>query len=138
VEEFITFRVAKQDFAMESARVRGLLPLHQVIPVEAAETWISGIASMRGRDFPVIDLRARLKLPNGSPGRQPCVVVVEVDGEHLLGFVADRISQLVKPRARDFVDGMLRVKGRLRRLLDPDRMITAEERLDFSRLTTIP
>jgi purine-binding chemotaxis protein CheW len=137
VEQYITFRVARQDFAMESARVRGLLPLHEVIPVESPQAWISGVAFIRGRDFPVIDLRRKLGLAHGTHGRQPCVVVVDVDGTHLLGFVADRVSEVLTPRQRDFQPGMIRVNGRMRRLLDPDQILTEEELLSFRRLAPI-
>jgi chemotaxis signal transduction protein len=138
VEQFITFRVARQDFAMESARVCGLLPMHELIPVETAQSWISGIASLKGREFPVIDLRGKLGIAHGSHGRQPCVVVVELEGSRLLGFVADRISEVVTPRQRDFNDGRLRVNGRMRRLLNPDQILTEEELQSFWKLTLIP
>jgi chemotaxis signal transduction protein len=91
--------------------------------------WTCGFASMRGSEIPVMDLRARLGLSPGSYGRQPCIVVVEVKtnyGPSLVGFVADRVSEVVQVRERDFSHGKLRLAGRLRDVLNPDRILAFE------------
>jgi chemotaxis signal transduction protein len=146
--QYLTFRVARQDFAMLTSRVRGILPAHDMIPIEAPQSanggpgttnsgpgpnnsgMICGVASLRGRDFPVVDLRGKLGIAHGSHGRQPCVIVVEVEigsGARLLGFVADRISEVLMLRDRDFRNGSVRLNGRARRVLDPDLILTEEE-----------
>jgi chemotaxis signal transduction protein len=145
--QYVTFRVARQDFAMPASRVRGILPAHDVIPIRAPppstfETlansgpglanlgMICGVATLRGRDFPVVDLRGKLGIAQGSHGRQPCVIVVEVEsgsGSRLLGFVADRISEVLMLRDRDFRNGSVRLNGRARRVLNPDLILTEEE-----------
>ena len=87
------------------------------------EEWTCGFAALKGRAFPVIDLRAKLGIEIGSTGRQPCIVVVEVAsrmGPQLGGFVADRLSEVVMARERDFSRGKLRGAGRPRQVLDPD------------------
>jgi chemotaxis signal transduction protein len=146
--QYITFRVARQDFAMLASRVRGILPIHDLIPIETPppsgsgpelinsgpglsnSEMICGVASLRGRDFPVVDLRGKLGIAYGSHGRQPCMIVVEVEsasGARLLGFVADRISEVVTLRDRVFRNGSVRLNGRARRVLDPDLILTEEE-----------
>lgn len=133
---------------MLTSRVRGILPAHELIPIEmpqfahsgpggansgqgdANSGMICGVASLRGQDFPVVDLRGKLGIAHGSHGRQPCVVVVEIaggSGARLLGFVADRISEVLMLRDRDFRNGSVRVNGRARRVLDPDLILTEEE-----------
>ena len=55
---------------MRAEPVRGLLPVHELIalPPHSPESWICGIASLRGRDFPVIDLRGMFGIVRGSHG----------------------------------------------------------------------
>jgi chemotaxis signal transduction protein len=139
--QYLTFRVARQDFAMLASRVRGILPAHDVIaivplrppdpePGLSNSGMICGVATLRGRDFPVVDLRGKLGIAHGSHGRQPCVIVVEVgseSGARLLGFVADRISEVLMLRDRDFRNGSVRLNGRARRVLNPDLILTEEE-----------
>jgi chemotaxis signal transduction protein len=146
--QYLTCRVARQDFAMLASRVRGILPIHDLLPIEAPEAadpepglsnsgprlsdfgMIRGVATLRGRDLPVVDLRHRLGIAQGPHGRQPHVIVVEVgseSGPRLLGFVADRISEVVTMRERDFRNGSVRLNGRARRVLNPDLILTEEE-----------
>ncbi len=126
MEQFITFRVARHDFAMDATRVRGLLPLHDLVSLDRPQEWIVGIAAIRGRDFPVVDLRGKLGIPNGSHGRTPCVVVVEVAGSRLVGFIADRVSEVIQLRKPDLSHGRLRISGRTRRIFDPDKILSED------------
>ncbi len=122
---------------MEASCVRGILPAREMVPVGPLDPqligyfspWMSGFATLSGRDFPVIDLRAKLGLPDATLGRQPYILVVEVktaDGPRLAGFIADRVSELVQARGRDFHLGKLRLAGRPRQVLDPDSLLGIE------------
>ncbi len=121
--QYITFRVARQDFAMETSRIRGLLPLHDMLPLDPPAGWVLGIAAIRGFDFPVVDLRGKLGIPQGSHGRQPCIIAAEVVSSHgpqTVGFIADRISEVVTLRNHEIREGVVRTHGRRRRIFDPD------------------
>lgn len=130
--QYLTFRVARGEFAMHATRVRGILPVQELRPVAeptlADPAWLCGFVRLRAVTVPVIDLRRKLRLRRGAPGRQPCVVVVEVgtaEGPRLAGFVADRVSEVVNARARDFRAGKLRI-GRPRRVLDADILLAPD------------
>ena len=131
VGQYITFRVARQDFAMDATKIRGLLPMHDMVAIDRPQRWITGIASIRGRDFLVVDLPGKLGIADGSHGRQPCIVVVEVAGPRLVGFIADRVSEVLTLRKPDLSIGTLRIAGRTRRILDPDRILTEEAALSL-------
>jgi chemotaxis signal transduction protein len=128
---YLTFRVARQDFIMESARVRALIPPHRLTPLDAQHPWLTAFAAVSGRDLPVVDLRAKLGLAAGSHGRQPVIVVAEAGHGRLVGFVADCVSELVTLRERDFKKGATRINGRARRVLDPASILTEE---DFAQM----
>lgn len=127
---------------MEASCVLGLLPASELRKFDAAWEglrpamaslfgplplqWVCGVASMRGIDFPVIDLPAKLGLPSGKQGRNPCIVAVKIQTKHgrkLAGFLADRVSDVVRARERDFLNGKLRVSGRARRVIDPESLL---------------
>jgi chemotaxis signal transduction protein len=78
--KYLTFRVARQDFAMSADCVRGLLPVHEMVTLETPHNFVFGFAAVGGRDFPVLDLRAKLDIPHGSDGREPFIIVVETAG----------------------------------------------------------
>ncbi len=140
MENYLTFRIARQDFAMRAERVRGLLPAHELITLEphSPDSWICGVASVKGRDFPVIDLRGKFGIALGSQGREPLIVAVEVVSitgmQRMLGFVADRVSEVRPLRQRDFRNGSVRISGRSRRVLDPDLILTEQDWLNWTML----
>lgn len=128
--KYLTFRVARQDFAMRAECVHGILPMHEMVALEVSHEWICGFAAIGGRDFPVIDLRVKLEIPHGTHGREPFIIVVRQEcetGGRLVGFIADRVSELVDLRLRDFRGGMARTQGRPRRVLEPHQIVKEEE-----------
>jgi chemotaxis signal transduction protein len=123
--KYLTFRVARQDFAMAIGFVRGILPVHQMA-ASHAHTLVCGFAAIGGRDFPVIDLQAKLGIEPGVRGREPFIVVLEV-GDRLVGFIADRVSAILDLRAWDFRSGAIRTRGRARRVLEPAEIMKEED-----------
>jgi chemotaxis signal transduction protein len=139
---YLTFRMAQREFAMEAERVRGILPLRELselslpaarsctagLPVPLQE-WVRGIASLHGREFLVIDLAGKLRLPQPVHGRDPVILVAEVNtaqGLQLVGFIADRACDVIVARERDYRLGKLRRGGRPRIVLDPDIVLGGE------------
>ncbi len=139
---YLTFRMAQREFAMEADRVRGILPLRDLseltlpaarswtagLPVPLEE-WARGIASVHGREFLVIDLGGKMHLPRPVHGRDPVILVAEVNtaqGPQLLGFIADRVCDVIVARERDYRQGKLRNGGRPRVVLDPDTILAGE------------
>ena len=85
---------------------------------------------LNGRVVNVIDLSSKLRLPASHPGSKPKIVVLEVtagDRQHMAGFVADRVSDVVVYPARDLHKGVLRGTGRPRRLIDFTRIVTEDD-----------
>lgn len=127
---YLTFRVARQDLATEAGRVRGILPLSQLEPMPGVRPGLLGITSLNGQVVGVIDLRSKLRLPFASQGCQPKIVILELivgTRQRLAGFVADRISDVVVYSERDLRSGALRGKGRPRKLVDFDKLVTERE-----------
>jgi chemotaxis signal transduction protein len=96
----------------------------------AGRRGLLGFTSLKGQIVSVIDLRTRLGLAHPGQGSAPKIVVLEfIAGtrKHLLGFVADRISDVVVYRDRDLRSGALRGKGRPRKLVDFDQLVSESE-----------
>jgi purine-binding chemotaxis protein CheW len=124
--QYLTFRVAREDFAIDASQVRALLPVHELRAAgDACEVnpgWLAGFATLQGRSFPVIDLKSKLGLVPGPHGRHPTIVIVEAatpEGPQFGGFIADRISDVITARESDYRGGKLRI-GRPRRVLAAD------------------
>ena len=111
---------------MSADCVRGILPVHEMVALETPHHWICGFAAVGGREFPVLDLSAKLGISRGPHGREPFIIAVET-GDRLAGFIADRISEVLELRARDFRNGAVRGFGRPRKVLDPEQIMTPDD-----------
>jgi purine-binding chemotaxis protein CheW len=126
--QYLTFRMSRQDCAIEASRVRGILPWRELMATEG-RTPVAGFASLRGQLFPVIDLARKLGFAHASHGRSPCIIVVETEGsngQQLAGFVADGVSEVIQVRARDFRRGRIHAGGRPRRVVEVEALLAPE------------
>ena len=131
VGKFITFRIGRQGFIMDAARIRGLLPIHELDRLRRPQGWIVAIASVSGQDFPVVDLAAKLGLGTGDRGCIPCIVAVQNVRGRLIGFIADRVTNVIALNNPDLSTGTVRVQGRARRVLDPDAVLDEDFELSL-------
>jgi purine-binding chemotaxis protein CheW len=126
-KQYLTFRVARQDLALDCERVRAILPIEELTPLASARPGVIGVVNLTGRGVVVVDLRVRLNLAAASQGAQRRIVVVEAAGGHLAGFVADRVSDVVRYRSRDLRNGVLRGIGRPRRVVEIDQVVEEDD-----------
>ena len=116
-KQFLAFQVARQDFVIEAAIVRGILPLESFVPLAVPRQCLVGVAKIGGRPVAVLDLRQKLKLPSASLNGQPRIVVIQIADQHLVGFIVDRVCEVMAFRAIEFRSGAFRGQGRPRRLV---------------------
>jgi chemotaxis signal transduction protein len=130
--QYLTFRVGRQEFAIEAGPVKAIIPAHDLVSTEHPNpAWLAGESHLRGEPFPVIDLRLKLKLRHGISGRTPSIVVVRAATppsteprpsgsgqtlQSLIGFLADSVSEIIHARAHDFRNGKIRI-GRPRQIV---------------------
>ena len=105
--EFLPFRIAGRDFAVDASRVR------EITPFEGSR-----------QDIPVFDLRKRLGLPPVFYGRHPILIVLNsrATDSGVAGFAADYVSDLISGSRNHCRGGKLKVRGRPRWILDADTL----------------
>jgi chemotaxis signal transduction protein len=126
-KQYLAFRVARQDLALDSSVVRAIVPIEEMTPITSTRPGVIGVVSLTGSTVVVVDLRVRLNLTAASHGAQRRIVVVQTAGGHLAGFVADRVADVIRYRARDLKNGVLRGIGRPRRVVDVDRVVDEDD-----------
>jgi purine-binding chemotaxis protein CheW len=134
-EQVVVFELGSEQYGVAIGQVREVIRLPAITAVPRAPAHVHGVINLRGRVIPVIDLRARLGLPDD--GRRPAarLVVVEVGGV-TVGTAVDAVSDVVRvPRstvepagATTLADEPVHVRGVAR--LD-DRRVTL---LDLTRI----
>ncbi len=126
-KEYLTFRVAGKELALDVERVRAILPIEELIPLPSTRPGVMGAVKLTSGTAVVVDLGARLKLPEAVPGPQRRVVVVEAATGHLAGFAVDRVSNVIRYRSLALRNGVLYGIGRARRVVDVDQVVSEDD-----------
>jgi purine-binding chemotaxis protein CheW len=94
--EYLTFRLAPQDFALAIREVREVLRCPPITEVPRAPADVLGVVTVRGEIIAIVDPRRRLGLSQPPPGPGRLVVVDAGDGP--CGLLVDAIAGVVRVR----------------------------------------
>lgn len=95
-KEFLTFRLSKEEFAVEILRVQEIRGWVEPTPLPSVPHYVKGVVDLRGNVVPIIDLREKFRLPL-SYDATTVVIVVHVfttQGERVVGLVVDAVSDV--------------------------------------------
>ncbi len=101
--EVLVFEVGGQRYGLPAPDVEELVRAVTITPLPRAPAVIEGIVDVRGRVVPVLDIRARFRLPARGPEHTDHLVVASA-GDRLLALRADRAIGLVRLDPRDVED----------------------------------
>ena len=88
--EVIEFTLAQERYALEAAYVREVHPLEDLTPLPCTPAFVLGLVNVRGRIFPVIDLKKFFDLPESGIGDLHRILLVAAEGLEF-GLLADTI-----------------------------------------------
>jgi purine-binding chemotaxis protein CheW len=136
IEEYLCFRVANEEYAINIMAIKEIIKPREVTEVPRMPNFIPGVISLRGVIIPIMDMRLRLALPAGERTGRERVVVLRTD-MGFCGVLVDEVVQVAKinradiedPPAvldgidRDFVKGLGRFDKRMLILLNLDTIL---------------
>jgi purine-binding chemotaxis protein CheW len=137
--QYLFFSLAAEEYGLPVLKVREIIKMMSVTPVPQSPAHVKGVINLRGTVIPVSDLRVRFGAPAREYDERTCIIVIEVDlgsSKSLLGVVVDVVSEVVGIGAdeieptpdfgdhvhTEFLRGIATVKGKVKLLLDPDRV----------------
>lgn len=149
MNQYLTFYVAGEEYAVTILKVTEIIECISLTHVPGTPSWIRGVLNLRGAVVPVVDLAVKFGLPATQLTRRTCVIMVELEHESerlVLGVMADSVHQVVElgpdqiqpppsfgPRVRvDCIQGMGDNAGAFVVLLDIDRVLSSSEILAAS------
>lgn len=97
--QYLTFRLGDELFAIPVAHVREVLEVSQITKVPTAPSYMRGVVNVRGKAIPVADLRQKFGLPRVEDSVHTRIVVMEVtlDGERtIIGGIADSVHEVIE------------------------------------------
>ena len=133
--QLVTFELAGECFAVDIHAVREINRLLEITRVPKSPPEIAGVINLRGKIFPVVQLRMKFGFPATEDGDQTRIIVLEYGGRET-GFVVDRVhevlridSSVVDPTPEvmgtvdaDFIRGIAKLEERLLIVLDLEKL----------------
>lgn len=134
--QFVSFRVADEEFAIPIHAVREINRLLEITRVPHSPEFVEGVVNLRGQVVPVLNLRTRLGLPSWEWDRDTWIIVVESKGA-VAGIIVDRVSEVLRvPRGmieppppavgsveRNYIESVVKFDNRLLVLLALDKLL---------------
>lgn len=91
--QFVTFSVAGEMFAVPMAPVQEIIRVPEVASMPMAPPALDGLANLRGRVLPIVDLRRLFDTPVRAHDDATRALVINLGQP--LGFVVDRVASVV-------------------------------------------
>ncbi len=146
VSQYLTFRIAGEEFAADILRVREVMAYVPVTAVPAMPQCVRGVINLRGRVVPVVDLAVKFGVAATEVTKWTCIVIIErehEDGEMVIGVVVDAVSKVIALMPGDiepppslgtgggpsFLAGLGKVDGDFVLILDLDAVLSIDELL---------
>jgi purine-binding chemotaxis protein CheW len=135
-EKYLTFRVGTDVFAVSFGRVREIMGVQKITAVPASPVFVKGTINLRGKIVPVVDLRLKLGLPEREYKLRTCIVVVQIEAAQIeapaaekvtIGIIVDSVAEVLALRPHEIQNGIAKVQGKVKTMLDLDRLLSTEE-----------
>lgn len=137
--KYLTFFLADEEYGIAILKVSEIIGPQPITRVPGVPDFVRGVINLRGKVIPVTDLRRKFGMTREGTA-DGCIVVVAMQGV-VTGIVADRVGDVVtitEPDIEDapsfgagihteFLLGISKAGGRVRMLLDIDRVLSVGE-----------
>jgi purine-binding chemotaxis protein CheW len=139
-DKYLTFPLAGENYGIEICYVIEIIGIQSITEVPDMPTFIRGVINLRGKVIPVMDVRARFRLPARDYDDRTCIIVINVDSTEV-GLVVDEVSEVadipenhVEPAPRtsknsdnSYIQGMGKMNNRVIILLDVHKLLFSGE-----------
>ncbi|WP_235269922.1 chemotaxis protein CheW [Geoalkalibacter subterraneus] len=141
------FRVGEELYGLDIMKIREIIKPQKLTPVPKAPPFIEGVINLRGAVIPIVDLRRRFGQKIDEGNRRARVIICSLSGK-IIGLVVDEVievrnftrreiqpaPQFLKGREAAFFIGVCRVRGELTMILDLERILSSDEKIDIERI----
>jgi purine-binding chemotaxis protein CheW len=149
--KYLTFQLGAEEFGIRVMQVREIMGLQDITTVPNTAPYVKGVINLRGKVIPVLCLRSKFGMRAAESTSISCIIVVQVENQGAsvpMGIVVDSVSDVLNivpgdiedtpdfgsGRATPYLLGMAKVKGKVKILLDIDRVVKAGELAELGEL----
>lgn len=142
------FRVGSELYALDIMRIKEIIRPQKLTPVPKAPSFIEGVINLRGSVIPVADMRKRFDQPIDEDTRKNRIVICSLAGRNI-GLLVDEVKevkrftrkeiapspQFIQGAQADYFLGVARRDDDLIMLVDLEKVLSSEEKIELRKLT---
>lgn len=140
VVQMVSFMLEDIEYGIDILQVHEIIRIPEVTRLPNTPSYIKGVINLRGSVVPVVDMRERFGLPQGTQTDQTRIIVIET-GDKLIGLWVDSVyqvvrlplanidppSELIEGISEEFIKGVGRLRNRLVIILNFESLLFARE-----------
>lgn len=138
--KFLSFFLKQEEYGIEILKVQEIIGILPITRVPRTPEFVKGVINLRGKIIPVTDLRAKFNMEEREETSETCIIVVKTNGVEI-GVIVDKVSEVLDISdaeiedvpsfgtdvSTDYLLGIGNTNGRVRLLLDIEKILTAQE-----------
>ncbi|HNZ64648.1 MAG TPA: chemotaxis protein CheW [Smithella sp.] len=138
--KYLTFFLANEEYGVEILKVQEIIGRLPITPVPLTSKYIRGVINLRGKIHPIMDLKVKFGMDTTVITDETCIIVIKTDNV-MTGILVDKVSEVVSVASEDIEDtpslgteinsdfllGVSKTGGRIKLLLDIEKIITASD-----------
>jgi purine-binding chemotaxis protein CheW len=143
--KYLTFRLASEEYGIEILKVVEIIKIMEITAVPRTPEFVRGVINLRGKVIPVVELRRKFHMETQEDTAETCIIVVSASipqgGVVQMGILVDTVSEVLDIQASEiepppqfgsaidtnFIQGMAKIKGAVKILIDIDKVLTSQE-----------
>lgn len=146
--KYLTFFLASEEYGVEILKVQEIIGRMPITPVPLTSKYIRGVINLRGKIHPIMDLKIKFGMDETQMTDETCIIVIKTS-TLMMGVLVDKVSEVVNVASGDIEDtpsfgadvnpeyllGVGKTGGRIRLLLDIEKVITASDIINMKKAT---
>lgn len=142
--KYLTFFLSGEEYGVEILKVQEIIGRLPITPVPLTSRYIRGVINLRGKIHPIMDLKIKFGMEETHMTDETCIIVIST-ASMMMGVLVDKVSEVVNIGSEDIEDtpslgadinmdyllGVGKTGGRVRLLLDIEKVITASDIIDM-------
>ena len=143
--KYLSFKLGGEEYGLEILKVQEINGMMGITRVPRTPEFVRGVINLRGRVIPIVNLRAKFRMPPVEDTEKTCIIVVQVrhdDSEITMGIIVDEVSEVLNisdgqiegppsfgggMEDADYITGMGKLEDKVVILLDLDAILSGED-----------
>lgn len=135
-KQFVVFKLDDEEYGADIVKVTVIERMLHIARVPATPAYIKGVINLRGDIIPVMDLRARLGLPEKAEDEDTRIIIFNIHNV-IFGAIVDSVSEvlqleeskiesaagIINDKSLDYINGVAKAESKLITLLNLEKLI---------------